>query len=167
MNLLMPHTGTVIWMLIAFLTVFFILKKYAWKPVLGALKQREESINNALLAADAAKEEIAKLKSDNALILLEARHEREKILKEARDLKDDIITDAKKQAVAEGEKILENARISIKSEKESAIKEIKDHVAVLSVFIAEKLLQEKLTDNKEQQELIDKLLKSAKLELRN
>jgi F-type H+-transporting ATPase subunit b len=167
MNLLLPHTGTVIWMMIAFLTVFFILKKYAWKPVLNALKQRDLSIEESLLSAETAKKEIAKLKSDNAAILLEARLEREKIIKEARALKDEIINDAKDQATSESERILENARISIKSEKESAIKEIKDHVASLSVFIAEKLLQEKLADTKEQQELIDKLFKNAKLELRN
>jgi F-type H+-transporting ATPase subunit b len=154
-------------MLIAFLTVFLILKKYAWKPVLNALKQREQSIEEALLSADTAKNEIAKLKADNAAILSEARLEREKIIKEARELKDEIINDAKNQATTEAEKVLENARLTIKSEKESAIKEIKDHVATLSVFIAEKLLQEKLADTKEQQELIDKLFKNAKLELRN
>lgn len=154
-------------MLIAFLTVFFILKKFAWKPVLEALKQREQSIENALQSAEVAKTEIAKLKSDNAAIIAEAKSEREKIIKDARQLKDEIINDAKKQATSEAEKVLENARLTIKTEKETAIKEIKDHVAGLSVFIAEKLLQEKLADTKEQQELIDKLMKNAKLELRN
>lgn len=132
-----------------------------------ALKQREQSIENALQSAEVAKTEIAKLKSDNAAIIAEAKSEREKIIKDARQLKDEIINDAKKQATSEAEKVLENARLTIKTEKETAIKEIKDHVAGLSVFIAEKLLQEKLADTKEQQELIDKLMKNAKLELRN
>lgn len=167
MNLLLPHTGTVIWMLISFLTVFFILKKFAWKPVLDALKQREHSIRDALTSAEAAKKEIEKLKSDNAKVILNAKAEREKILKEAREFKDEIINDARKQATAEGERIMENTRLAIKSEKESAVKEIKDHVAALSVYIAEKLLKEKLADSKDQQELIEKLFKDAKLELRN
>ena len=162
MNLLLPHTGTVIWMLIAFLTTFFILKKFAWKPVLNALKQREETIESALLAAEETKKEMAKLKADNEIVLAEAKVARDKMIREARDLKDNIISDAKQQAVDEADKIIEAAKTSIRSEKESALKEIKEHVAMLSVFIAEKLLQEKLADDTAQKELIDKLMKNVK-----
>jgi F-type H+-transporting ATPase subunit b len=162
MNLLLPHTGTVIWMLIAFLTTFFILKKFAWKPVLNALKQREETIESALLAADETKKEMARLKADNEIILAEAKVARDKMIKEARDLKDSIINDAKQQAVDEGDKIIEAAKSSIRSEKESALKEIKEQVAILSVYIAEKLLQEKFNDDTAQKELIDKLMKNVK-----
>jgi F-type H+-transporting ATPase subunit b len=162
MNLLLPHTGTVIWMLIAFLTTFFLLKKFAWKPVLNALKQREETIESALLAAEETKKEMAKLKADNDIIISEAKSARDKIIKEARDLKDSIINDAKQQAVDEAGKIIDAAKTSIRSEKESALKEITEHVAMLSVYIAEKLLQEKLTNDDAQKELIDKLMKNVK-----
>lgn len=162
MDLLFPHTGTVIWMLIAFTSIFFILKKFAWKPVLGALKQREDTIEKALKSADQARKEMEKLQSNNEKIIAEGKLERDKIIKEARDLKDSIINEAKTQASSEADKLIENARNNIKSEKESAIREIKEHTAALSINIAEKLLQEKLTDTKEQKELIDRLLRNVK-----
>ncbi len=158
----MPHTGTVIWMLIGFLTVFFLLKKFAWKPVLNALKQREETIENALKAAEAAKKDMERLNADNERIIAEAKLERDRILKEARELKEAIVIDAKEYAGSEAQKLIETARKNIKAEKETAIKEISDHVAQLSVLISEKLLQEKLTDNQEQKELIDRLLREVK-----
>jgi F-type H+-transporting ATPase subunit b len=162
MDLLLPHTGTVIWMLIAFTTTFLLLKKFAWKPVLNALKQREETIESALLAAEETKKEMVRLKADNDIIISEARSARDKIIKEARDLKDSIINDAKLQAVDEANKIIDAAKASIRSEKESALKEIKEHVAMLSISIAEKLLQNKLSDDTAQKELIDKLMKNVK-----
>jgi F-type H+-transporting ATPase subunit b len=162
MNLLLPHTGTVIWMLIAFITTFLLLKKFAWKPILNAIKQREESIEGALLAADETKNEMAKLKADNEKIIAEAKGARDLIIKEARELKESIINNAKHQAVDEAEKIIDAAKASIRSEKESALKEIKEQVAILSVNIAEKLLLEKLADSPAQKELIDKLMKNVK-----
>ncbi len=162
MGLLIPHTGTVIWMLIGFLSVFFLLKKFAWKPVLGALKQREESIENALKAADAAKKDMERLNADNEKIIVEAKRERDRIIKEARELKETIVLDAKEQAGSEAEQLIVIARKNIKAEKEIAIKDIRDQVAQLSVLISEKVLQEKLADDKEQKELIDKLLREVK-----
>jgi F-type H+-transporting ATPase subunit b len=162
MGLLMPHTGTVIWMLIGFLTVFFLLKKFAWKPVLNALKQREDTIENALRAADAAKKDMERLNADNEKIIAEAKLERDRIIKEARELKETIVIDAKEHAGAEAEKLIETARKNIKAEKETAIKQISDHVAQLSILISEKLLQEKLSDSKEQKDLIDRLLREVK-----
>ena len=162
MGLLTPHTGTVIWMLIGFLTVFFLLKKFAWKPVLNALKQREDSIENALRAADAAKKDMERLNADNERIIAEAKQERDRIIKEARELKETIVIDAKEHASSEAEKLIETARKNIKAEKETAIKDISDHVASLSVLISEKLLQEKLSNGKEQKDLIDRLLREVK-----
>jgi len=162
MGLLMPHTGTVIWMLIGFLTVFFLLKKFAWKPVLNALKQREDSIENALRAADAAKKDMERLNADNEKIIAAAKQERDRIIKEARELKETIVIDAKEHASSEAQKLIETARKNIKAEKETAIKQISDHVAQLSVLISEKLLQEKLSDTKEQKDLIDRLLREVK-----
>jgi F-type H+-transporting ATPase subunit b len=163
MDLLIPHSGTVIWMLIAFLTVFFLLKKFAWKPILNALKLREETIENALKSAEETKLEMANLQTKSELILAEAKMERDKIIKEARNLKDGIVNEAKQQAVAEADKIIESVKNTIKVEKEAAINEIKEQSATLAIFIAEKLLQEKLSSDSNQRELIDRLLKDVKL----
>lgn len=162
MELLTPHTGTVIWMLIAFSIVFFILKKFAWKPLLSALKLREETIETALKSAENARKEMEKMNENKDALIVEAKHERDRIIKEARELKDSIINDAKKQAGVEAEKIIDATKNSIRSEKESAIKEIKEHAASLSIFIAEKLLKEKLVNDEDQKELIDKLLRDIK-----
>ena len=163
MDLLIPHSGTVVWMLIAFLTVFFLLKKFAWKPILSALKQREETIENALKSAELTKIEMSNLQAKSEKILAEAKQEREKIIKEARDLKDSIVNDAKQLAGAEAEKMIESAKNAIKSEKEAAVNEIKQQSALLAISIAEKLLQEKLAGDAGQKELIDKLLKDVKM----
>ncbi len=162
MELLTPHTGTVIWMLISFSIVFFILKKFAWKPLLNALKMREETIETALKSAEDAKKEMEKINANKDALIIEAKQERDKIIREARDLKDSIVNDAKKQASSEADKIIEATKNSIKSEKETAIKEIKEHAASLSIFIAEKLLKEKLTSEDDQKELIDRLLRDIK-----
>ena len=98
-DLLLPHTGTIIWMLISFLTVFFLLKKFAWKPLLNALKMREDSIEDALRSAEIARKEMEKLQADNEMIMNEAKKERDKIIVEARSLKDTILEDAKNQAI--------------------------------------------------------------------
>jgi F-type H+-transporting ATPase subunit b len=162
MGLLIPHTGTVIWMLVSFFIVFIILKKFAWKPLLNALKLREDTIEKALKSAEEAKKEMERLTSDKDALIAEAKKERDAIIHEARELKETIISDAKKQAGSEAEKIVESTRNSIKTEKESALKEIKEYAAGLSIFIAEKLLKEKLGDESEQKELIDRLLRDIK-----
>jgi F-type H+-transporting ATPase subunit b len=162
MELVSPNVGTIFWMLLFFSIVLLILKKFAWKPILNTLRSREKTIEDALLSAEHAKEEIIKLKADNEKILAEARQERDKLMKEARTMKDKIILDAQELAKEEGKKIIEGARLSIENEKKSAINEIKNQIAVLSIFIAEKILHEKLNDNK-QKELIDDLLKDIKL----
>lgn len=163
MGLITPDPGLFIWMIVSFLIVFFILKKYAWKPVINALKNREKSIENALHQAEKVKLEMEKLQSDNQKLLAEARIERDKILKDARQMKDKIIEEAKGQAQEEAKKLVETARLSIQNEKKAAIKEIKDQVAVLSVQIAEKLIKDKLSVDSSQSDYIDKLLNQIKL----
>jgi F-type H+-transporting ATPase subunit b len=149
-------------MLIAFGTVFYLLAKFAWKPVLGALKQREESIARALKSAELARSEMEKLQANNEKIIAEGKLERDKILKEARELKETIIQDAKTKATNEADKIIESARENIKSEKDAALKEMKEHAAALSIYMAELLLHEKLANKKDQKELINKLLRQVK-----
>jgi len=163
MGLLLPHTGTIIWMLIAFLLAFFLLKKFAWKPLLGALKMRENTIAGALKAAEDAKNEMEKLYSNNERIIAEAKKERDKIISESKGLKETLLKQAKELAADEANKIIENARMSIKSEKDAALKEIKEHAAYLSISMAEKLLREKLVSDEEQKELINRLLRDTRM----
>lgn len=163
MDLLLPHTGTIFWMIIAFSVVLFVLKKFAWKPILNALKARDESIEEALKSAEKARQDMAQLQSDNEKVLAEAKLERDKIIKEARELKDEIINEAKKRAAVESDKVIENAREVIKSEKSAAVKEIKEQVADLSIKIAEKILEHNLADITDQKDLIDKFLRETKV----
>jgi F-type H+-transporting ATPase subunit b len=163
MGLLTPHFGTIVWMTFCFLAVLFILKKFAWKPILNAIKEREESISEALKSADKAKEDMLKLQANNEIILAQAKTERDAILKEAREIKDSIIEEAKLKAGSEADKVIEKAREAIKNEKNAAVKEIKVEVSLLSVTIAEKILKERLEPTDEQKELIDKYLQEIKL----
>jgi F-type H+-transporting ATPase subunit b len=158
MDLVTPGIGLMFWMVLSFGIVLFILTKYAWKPIMKSIKDREKSIEDALLSADKTRSEMAKLQASNEKILAEAYSERDKLVKEARQLKDKIVDEAKSQAQLEAQKIIESARVSIESEKRAAIKEIKDQVAELSVLVAEKILKEKLSGTANQNSYIDKLL---------
>jgi len=163
MELITPGIGLLFWMLLSFSLVLIILKKFAWKPILGALKDRQNSIEQALQAADKAKEQMAKMQADNEKILAEARLERDKLIKEAREMKDQIINDARLKAGEEGNKMIEAARAAIQNERIAAIDQIKQMVANLSVDIAQKLLLKQLEDEKSQKELIEKVLNQTKL----
>lgn len=163
MNLITPDLGTIFWMTIAFGTVFFILAKFAWKPILAALKEREEGIENALKAADSAKEEMKNLRAKNDQIIQEAKQERDAVLKEARELKDKIITEAKKQASLEASKIIESSKQAFELEKEAAVKELKNQVAELSVSIANKILKKEVEKQGAQDELVETYLEELKL----
>jgi F-type H+-transporting ATPase subunit b len=163
MELITPGIGLLFWMLLSFSIVLFILKKFAWKPILNALRDRENSIEQALMAADRAKEQMAKLQADNEKILAEARLERDKLIKEAREMKDQIINDARIKAGEEGYKMIEAARGAIQNERTAAIDQIRQMVANLSVDIAQKLLLKQLDDDKSQKELIEKVLNQTKL----
>lgn len=158
MELVTPGIGLIVWSTIIFGLLLILLKKFAWKPILNAVKAREERIKGALKSAEEVKLEMEKLKADNEKILKEARGERNKLLSEAREVKEKMIGDAKAQANEEARKIVETARLNIQSEKDAAISDIKKQVALLSVDIAEKILQKKLEESKEQKQLIDKYL---------
>lgn len=163
MDLLTPSIGLIFWMTISFIVLLLILGKYAWKPILKALENRENSIQKSLDEAKNAREAMAKLTSQNEQILKEARMEREAILKEAREIKDKIINDAKDAATAESNKIIQSAKETINAERISAINQIKSEVADLSVDIAKKVLQKELSSPEEQKKLIDSLVNQAKL----
>lgn len=155
--------GTVIWSTIAFVIVALILAKMAWKPILSSIREREDSIDDALKSAIRAREEMANLKSSNEALLNESRAERDALLKEGRVTKDSIISEAKEKATEEYNKILASAKDAIRQEKSAAISEIKDQVASLSILIAEKVIREELKSDEKQKELIDKYLQEAKL----
>jgi len=158
MQLVTPDIGLLFWMLVSFGIVFYILKKYAWKPILHMLYEREESIEKALKSADEAKMEMEKLQENNERILNEARLEREKIFREALEIKEKIIGDAREQAVKEKDKIMNEARVSIEAEKNAAIKDMRNIAAELSVQVAEKLLSRELSNDLKQKELVEKLV---------
>lgn len=163
MELVTPGIGLVFWTTIVFVILFVLLAKFAWKPILGAIKEREQSIANALAAAENAKAEMSKLKSDNERILMEARNERDALLKDARETKEKIIAEAKSVAATEGEKILAAARTNIQNEKVAAIAELKNQVATLSIEIAEKILKSELSSDEKQKSLVNNMLKEVNL----
>jgi len=163
MGLVIPDYGLLFWMVLTFLIVMFILKKFAWKPILTSLSERENSIEEALESAKEAREEMGKLQADNEKILAEARNERTEMLKEAKEVKQSIINEAKGQASKEAEKIIESARQAIQNEKTAAINEMKKNIASLSVQIAEKILKKQLDDPAKQKDLMDQYLKDIKL----
>lgn len=153
--------GLIFWMTVSFLTVLFILGKFAWKPILGALSERERTIEDALSEAKKARAEIASMKASNEELMRAAREERETLLKEARDVRDREIADAKNKAKAEADALLARARADIQNEKKAAMAEIKILVGELSVQIAEQVLREKLGNDAAQRALVDRLLKDA------
>jgi F-type H+-transporting ATPase subunit b len=163
MDLLIPEAGTIIWTLVIFLIAVFILGKFAWKPVLNGLKERDNSIAQALQAAETAKKQVSQLHADSEKILAEARNERDKIIQEAREYKETVVTEAREQAKKEGHKMIDEAREAIKNERNAAIFEIKKQVAELSVAISEKILMHELADPAKQQDLIEKSLNDVKL----
>ncbi|MDX2429462.1 MAG: F0F1 ATP synthase subunit B [Bacteroides sp.] len=163
MDLVTPGIGLIFWTTLFFLILLFILGKFAWPAILTAIKARNESIKQALDAAEKAKEEMAKLQADNQKILAEAKAERDAMMKEAKQLKDKLIAEAKDEATQEGKRLVTNARESIQAEKKAAINDLKKQVANLSMDIAEKILRQKLEDSKAQKELINTLINEADL----
>lgn len=150
-------------MLIIFGIVLFILRKFAWKPILNALKDREESISQALNSAEEAKKEVAGLKADNEKIIAEARQEKNVILREAKEIKEKIISEAKEKAAEETNKSIVLAKQQIEAEKTAAINEMKRQVAELSVLIAEKVIRKELSNKAEQEKMVDGLIDEIKL----
>lgn len=155
--------GLFIMQTILFVGLIFLLKKFAWKPILDAVNEREEGIKNALLSAENAKKEMQNLKSDNEKLLAEARLERDAMIKEAREIREKMINDAKTEAQVAGQKMIEQAKASIESEKNAAMAELKAQVSTLSLDIAEKLLKEELSNKEAQTKLVEKMLGDVKL----
>lgn len=155
MGLVMPDFGLFFWMLVSFSILLWILKRFAWVPILKALTDREKSIDEALKSAENAKVEMTRLQAGNEKTLKEAILEREKIIKEARDLKDSIIRDARHEAGIEATRVMENARAAIEHERIAAISDIKKLIANFSVDIAGKILQERLSDESRQKEMVN------------
>jgi F-type H+-transporting ATPase subunit b len=158
-SLATPAFGTIFWTTIIFAMFFILLSKFAWKPILNAVRARDEIIKGSLESAEKAREDMKKLQADNEAILRKAREERENILKEAREVRDKMINEAKDRAGEEAEKLIEKARQGIEREKDKALSEIHEQVAFLSVEIASKLLGEKLKESDQQNKMIDNYLK--------
>lgn len=158
-----PGIGLIFWTSIVFLLLVGILGKYAWKPILGAIKTREEGITKALASAESALNDMRELKSNNEKILADARNERDALIKEAREAKDAIINEAKSKAQKDADRILSSAREQIINEKNAAVTELKNQVATLSIEIAEKILRSELSSDEKQKALVNNLMKDVNL----
>lgn len=161
--LVTPELGLIIWSTIVFCILFFLLAKFAWRPILKAVKDREASIENALNAAEQAKKEMQELSANNEVLLNQARAERDEMLKDARAVKDKMISDAKVTANAEAERIIASAKEAIQHEKLAAITELKNQVATLSIEIAEKIIKQELSTAEKQKSLIDNAVSEINL----
>ena len=163
MDLLNPSFGLIIWTLIAFLIVFFILKKYAWKPILDSLKEREQNISDSILSAEKVRAEMAELKSENEILLAEAREERAVMMREAKETRDKIIAEAKERAREETNKIVSDAQNTINQQKMAAVIDLKNQVGKLVLEVSERVLRRELSDREAQEKYIKEL--SEKVEL--
>lgn len=163
MDLLIPSFGLIFWTMLAFLIVVFVLKKYAWKPILQSLNDREKTIGDSLATAERIKAEMAQLKSENEALLVKAREERSQMLKEARDMKEKIINEARDQAKIEGGKIITDAQAAIEQQKMAAITEVKNQIGNLVIEVSEKILRRQLENKPEQEKYIRQLASEVKL----
>lgn len=162
MELVNPGIGLILWMSLAFLSVFFILAKFAWKPILKALKEREGAIHDALSSAENARKEMKQLQFSNEQMMAEARNDRDKILAEARKIKESILEESKAKAIEETNRILNNAREAVQAEKLAVLDDLKDQLADYSLEIAKKILKNELSDPRKQEAYIKELLKEIK-----
>ena len=162
-SLITPGIGLIFWTTIVFLLLLVLLGKFAWKPILNAIKTREQGITKALASAESALNDMRELKSNNERILAEARSEREALLKEARETKESIIAEAKSKAQFEADRIMTSAREQIINEKNAAVAELKIQVAALSIEIAEKILKSDLANDEKQKALVNNLMKDVNL----
>jgi F-type H+-transporting ATPase subunit b len=163
MQLVTPGIGLIFWMLVSFSLVMYVLAKFAWKPIMKGIHQREDSIEKALEAANDAKKEMLKLKAGNEQLLRDAKDERDALMREARKLKESILEEARIQAGEEAGRIVETARQNIQMEKMAAINDLKNQIASISIDIAEKLIGKELENKQQQQLLTEKLLKDVKI----
>lgn len=163
MDLITPGSGLIFWQLIGFLGLLFILIKFAWKPMLAALEEREGSIESALKSAEIARNEMANLKAENEKLLAEARKERDAIIAKAHESSTKMIETAKEESIKAGNEMIEKAKVVIETEKKAALAEVKTQVAVLTLEVTEKLLRKNLSDDKAQKALVDEFVKDLKL----
>lgn len=163
MELLQPGLGLLVWTLLAFLIVFFVLKKFAWKPILTTLKERETGIADSIAMADRVKAEMALLQNENEVLMQKAREERAQILKEAKETSDKIVNTAKEQAKAEAAKIIADANQQIYNQKMAALTDVKNQVGLLVVDVAEKVLRRELSDKAGSEKYIRELTEAVKL----
>lgn len=163
MQLLTPELGLFVWNLIAFLIVFLILKKFAWKPILNSLKERETGISDALATADRVKAEMSQLKNENEALMAKAREERAIMIKDAKEASDKMIGDAKDKAKSEYDRIVAEAQQAITQQKNAALTDVKNQVGNLVIEVAEKVLRKELANKAEQENYIKQLADSVKL----
>jgi F-type H+-transporting ATPase subunit b len=163
MSLLIPDTGLLFWMLLAFGAVFFVLAKFGWPVILNMVEKRSDFINSSVRVAEEARLQLENVKATSDSIIAEARQKQMDILKEGADLKAKMIDDAKHRATEEADKIIQSARIAIQKEKDDALKDVRRQVAVLSLEIAEKVVRQKLGTQDEQTKLVEKLLDEIKV----
>jgi len=161
MELVQPGLGLIFWMTLSFGILIWVLGKFAWKPIMKGLREREESIDEALNQANKAREEMKELKFSNEQLMKEAKEERDNILRDARKVKESIIEEAREKANVEANRIVENAKETIEYEKMAALTEMKNQLAKHSIEIAEKVIMEELTGKDRHKALIDKLLKEV------
>jgi F-type H+-transporting ATPase subunit b len=163
MSLLLPHLGLIFWTLLAFLIVFFILKKFAWSAILKGLNERETNISEAIASAEKVKKEMAQLKSENETLLAAAREERTAMLKEAKEIKDKMINDAKNDAKEQAARIIAEAQATINQQKMAALTDIKNQVGKMVVEVSEKIIRKQLSNPSEQEQYINTLTQDIKL----
>lgn len=163
MSLLTPDLGYFVWALVIFLVLLFVLKKFAWKPIIKMLNEREQNIAGAIAQAEKVKAEMAALQNENEALLAKAREERSQLLKEAREAKDKIINEAKDQAKTEAGKIIADAQLAINAQKMAAITDVKNEVGKLVVEVSEKILKHELSTQEKQEAQINALISGMKL----
>lgn len=163
MELLLPHLGLIVWTFLAFIIVLFILKKYAWKPIISGLNDREAKIADSIASAEKVKLEMAQLKSENENLLAKAREERAVMLKEAKEIKDKMIGDAREEAKVQAAKIIADAQATINNQKMAAMIDIKNQVGKMVVEVSEKILRRELSNKTEQETFIRQLTDEIKL----
>ena len=163
MQLLTPSFGLIIWTLLAFLIVFFILKKFAWKPILTSLKEREMGIANALATADKVKAEMASLKNENEAMMAQAREERAQMIKDAKEAGNKMLSEAKEKARTEYDRIIGEAQVAIQQQKNAALTDVKNQVGNLVIEVSEKVLRRELANRGEQENFIKQLAEVVKL----
>ena len=163
MDLLTPELGLFFWTLVAFGLVFFILRKFAWGPILSSLGEREKGIADSIATAERVKSEMGQLKAENEKLMAQAREERTTMLKEAKEIKDRMINEAKEQAKAEANKIISEAQIQIQQQKNAALTEVKNEIGNLAVEVAGKILRQELSSSKGQEAYMSLLSEDIKL----